>query len=51
MLDADFWWEQAKTFSARAEITDDALLKSELLELAAICESVAAKIAQHAPGG
>ena len=51
MLDADFWLEQAKAFSARAENSEDSGLQTELLELASICETVAARIEQHAPGG
>jgi hypothetical protein len=51
MIDADFWLEQANAFSARAETAQDVLLQRELWELAAVCETVAAKIEEHAPSG
>ncbi len=51
MIDADFWLEQANAFSARAETAQDILLQRELWELAAVCETVAAKIEEHAPSG
>jgi hypothetical protein len=51
MLDVDFWLEQADKFTARALQTKDPQLHQELEELAAVCEAVAEKIAEHAPSG
>jgi hypothetical protein len=51
MLDADFWLDQAAQFADRARTTHDPQLYDELLDLAAVCEAVAAKIEEHAPSG
>ena len=51
MLDAEYWLDQADKFTARALQTKDRQLHDELEELAAVCEQVAANIAQHAPSG
>ncbi|HWI26053.1 MAG TPA: hypothetical protein VN668_03735 [Stellaceae bacterium] len=51
MEDAAFWREQGAKFRHRAETSDDAALKSELVELAEICEEVAAEIEDRAPAG
>ena len=51
MDDAAFWRQQARTFRDRAEATNDASLHRELLELAEICEQVAAEIEDRATAG
>ncbi len=51
MEDAAFWREQGAKFRRRAESSGDPALKSELTELAEICEEVAAEIEDRAPAG
>jgi hypothetical protein len=51
MDDAAFWRQQALTFRGRAETAGDDLLYRELLDLAEICEQVAAEIEDRATAG
>ena len=51
MDDAAFWREQALKFRHRADTTTDAPLRLELVELAEICEEVAAEIEDRATAG
>lgn len=51
MEDAAFWREQGAKFRQHAETTADASLSAELLELAEICEEVAAEIEDRAAAG
>ena len=51
MEDAAFWRDQGAKFRRRAEDVDDPELRTELVELAEICEEVAAEIEDRAPAG
>ncbi len=51
MEDVAYWRVQAAGFRDRAEKTADRALQDELLELAHICEEVAATIEERAPSG
>ncbi len=51
MEDAAFWREQGAKFRRRAETSGDPALKAELVELAEICDEVAAEIEDRAPAG
>jgi len=51
MEDVAYWRIQAAGFRDRAERTEDRALQNELLELAVICEEVAATIEERAPSG
>ncbi len=51
MEDAAFWREQGAKFRRRAEHSSDPELKTELGELAEICEEVASEIEDRAPAG
>jgi hypothetical protein len=51
MTDATFWWEQAEKFRERAQASADPNLREELLELAAVCDEVAAKIEERGASG
>jgi hypothetical protein len=51
MDDAAFWREQAIKFRDHAEAVADAALYAELLDLAEICEQVAAEIEDRATAG
>ena len=47
----DYLRQQAAMYRQLAEKTDDALIKQELLELAAVCEEVANKIEDRLASG
>ncbi len=51
MDDSTFWWDEAVKFRDRARKTDDHTLHEELLDLAAVCEEVAATMSERAPSG
>ncbi len=51
MEDAAFWRRQAAKFREEAEAAKDAVQTAELLDLAAVCEQVAAEIEDRAPAG
>lgn len=51
MDDAAYWRQQAAKFRDRAQTTKDAEFCEELLELAAVCDEVAATIEDGATGG
>jgi hypothetical protein len=51
MDDAAFWRQQALSFRDRAEVADDTSLYRELIDLAEICEQVAAEIEDRATAG
>jgi hypothetical protein len=47
----DYFLEQAAQYRQLAEKTEDALIKQELLDLAAVCEEVAHNISDRQTGG
>ena len=51
MDDVAYWRVQAADYRERADATKDAALHEELLELACICEEVAATIEERTPSG
>jgi len=51
MEDVAYWQQRAQDFRARAETTSDPVLHEELLDLAAVCEEVAATMEERAPSG
>lgn len=51
MKDATFWREQAAKYRDDAEAVKDAPQSQELLDLAVVCEQVAAEIEDRAPAG
>jgi hypothetical protein len=48
---ADYLRDQAVKYRQLAEQTDDPVVKSELLELASVCDEVANDIEDHLTGG
>jgi hypothetical protein len=48
---ADYLRDQAVKYRQLAEQTDDPVVKSELLELASVCDEVANNIEDHLVGG
>jgi hypothetical protein len=48
---ADFPRDQAADFRRLAEMTNDAGVKTEMLELAPICDEIAAEMEDDLPGG
>jgi hypothetical protein len=48
---ADYLRDQAVKYRQLAEQTDDPVVKSELLELASVCDEVANNIEDHLAGG
>jgi hypothetical protein len=48
---ADYLRDQAVKYRQLAEQTDDPVVKSELLELASVCDEVANNIEDHLTGG
>ena len=48
---ADYLRDQAAKYRQLAETIEDALIKQEFFDLAAICEEVANSIEDRAPGG
>ena len=51
MLDADFWFDQATMFRQQANAVRDPEAREEFRELAKVCDTVACKLEEHAPGG
>lgn len=51
MHNSDYLREQATKYRELAEKADDAFIKQELLELAAVCEEVADKIDDRRASG
>jgi hypothetical protein len=51
MLDADFWFDQATMFRQQADAVRDPDAREEFRELAKVCDTVACKLEEHAPGG
>jgi hypothetical protein len=51
MMDADFWLDHAMMLRQRAETIPDPEERDALRELAQICDNVARRIEEHAPGG
>jgi hypothetical protein len=51
MEDAAYWRQQAINFRERAQRTTDRALGDELLELAEVCEEVAASMEERAASG
>jgi hypothetical protein len=47
----DYFLEQAAQYRQLADKTEDALIKQELLDLAAVCEEVAHNISDRQTGG
>jgi len=47
----DYFRQQAATYRQLAETTEDAFVKQELLELAAVCDEVANNIEDRLTGG
>ena len=48
---SDYLRDEAAKYRQAAEQTDDPVIKSEMLELASVCEEVASNIEDHLPGG
>ena len=48
---SDYLRDEAAKYRKLAEQTDDPLIKSEMLELASVCEEVANNIEDHLTGG
>jgi hypothetical protein len=48
---SDYLRDEAAKYRQLAEQTDDPLIKSEMLELASVCEEVANNIEDHLTGG
>ncbi len=51
MIDALYWWDEAVKFKESARAAEDELTQQEFIELAEICEDVAAKLEERATGG
>ena len=51
MAEATYWWEEATKFKLQAQATDDHAERGNLLELAEVCEEVAAMIEERICGG
>jgi hypothetical protein len=48
---ADYLRDEAAKYRQLVEQTDDPVIKSEMLELASVCEEVANNIEDHLTGG
>jgi hypothetical protein len=51
MEDVAYWQQRAVDFRERAQTTTDPALHEELLDLAAVCEEVAATMEERASSG
>ena len=51
MIEAFYWWDEAAKFKEQARAIEDPRQQQEFLELAGICEDVAAEAEERATGG
>lgn len=51
MIETSYWWDQAEKFRDQARATDDPPRPQQLLELANVCDDVAAEAEGRATGG
>lgn len=51
MIEAFYWWDEAEKFKDEARASADPRRQQELLELAGVCEAVAAEAEERTTGG
>jgi hypothetical protein len=51
MMEALYWWDEAMKFLDQAQTADDPRERAEFIELASICEDLAAAVEERASPG